>query len=49
MVSEDGKKSANGLWDYWYTAAAKDEDGDLFTVYWRIKDDYDESIQEQRV
>ena len=33
---EEGDELSTGLWDYWYEARAKDEDGEEYTVIWKI-------------
>lgn len=37
-TTEDGKESACGIWDYWYTADAVDEAGKHYTIVWAIED-----------
>ena len=33
---EEGDALSIGLWDYWYKARAEDEDGEEYTVIWKI-------------
>ena len=46
-IFRDGTESAYGLADEWYTAAAEDEDGNEYQIYWRLRDDYDPEIQDE--
>ncbi|MDH2999227.1 hypothetical protein A1D23_03790 [Chelonobacter oris] len=36
--NEKGEESPCGIWDYWYTAKAADEDGNDYKVVWEILD-----------
>ena len=33
---DEGNELSTGLWDYWHEARAKDEDGEEYTVIWKI-------------
>lgn len=41
LITADGTERPECIWGPWYTAHAKDEDGNDYRVYWRIRDDFD--------
>ena len=48
-LDADGCECVGGIWDYWYQAHAKDNEGNDYFVYWEIThpdywDDGDESL-----
>lgn len=42
-IDENGNKTIYG-WDEWYQAAAEDECGNEYEVFWQIREDYDPEI-----
>lgn len=40
-VDEKGRTQPYGIWDYWFTAKAVDNDGNEYTVFWETKEDFD--------
>ena len=38
---ENGKELATGIWDCWYAADGKDDNGNDYTIIWALKDEYD--------
>lgn len=38
FTTDEGKSSACGIWDNWYTAQAVDESGKTYRVVWEITD-----------
>lgn len=41
LSTADGKESLKWIQGPWYTASAKDEDGNDYQVYWKCRDDFD--------
>lgn len=37
-TTEDGKPSACGIWDIWYSGIGTDENGKTYTIVWAVSD-----------
>lgn len=46
LSTADGKESLKWIQGPWYTASAKDEDGNEYQVYWKCRDDFDPNTDE---
>lgn len=41
IYNSAGKEQPEVIWDTWYEARAKDNDGNDYTVYWALEKEYD--------
>lgn len=41
IYNAKGKAQPEVIWDNWYEAKAKDNDGNDYTVYWALEKEYD--------
>ena len=46
LITADGITRPECIWGPWYTASAKDDDDNEYTIYWTILDDYDADTDE---